>query len=150
MSSCHNFVQAILREKFTGIVLTIALSTDELRTCGVEYLSFLRLRYLHQQVCKAEYSVEFCNLFVSSVCVKFLVKEFLKMWMYFVAAAPFVWVIILVSSLINCPASKITMSNFFGRCRQQAVYNAIGMRANIDDMVKRRRNRFGMYIQKRL
>jgi hypothetical protein len=68
------------------------------------------------------------------------------MWMYFLAAAPLVWVVILISSLYNSPASKITMSNFFERCREQAVYNAIGMRANIDDLVKRRRNRFGNLI----
>jgi hypothetical protein len=71
------------------------------------------------------------------------------MWMYFVAAAPLVWVVILISSLYNSPGSKITMSNFFERCRQQAVYNAIGMRANIDDMVKRRRNRFGNLINRK-
>lgn len=68
--------------------------------------------------------------------------------MYFVAAAPLVWVVILISSLINCPGSKITMSNFFERCRQQAVYNAIGMRANIDDLIKRKKNRFGKLANK--
>ncbi|CAB3359999.1 Hypothetical predicted protein [Cloeon dipterum] len=64
------------------------------------------------------------------------------MWIYFAAAAPVVWVIILLSSLYNCPGDKITMSNFFDRCRQQAVYNAIGMKANLDDLLKRRQNRF--------
>ncbi|XP_065344984.1 retinol dehydrogenase 12-like [Cloeon dipterum] len=64
------------------------------------------------------------------------------MWIYFAAAAPVVWVIILLSSLYNCPGDKITMSNFFDRCRQQAVYNAIGMKANFDDLLKRRQNRF--------
>jgi len=69
------------------------------------------------------------------------------MWIYFIIAAPVIWVIILVSSLYNCPGSKITMSNFFDRCRQQAVYNAIGMKANIDDLLKRRKNRFGNILK---
>ncbi|XP_059483326.1 retinol dehydrogenase 12-like [Neocloeon triangulifer] len=66
------------------------------------------------------------------------------MWMYFVAAAPVVWLVVLLSSLYNCPQDKITMSNFFDRCRQQALYNAIGMKANLDDLFNKRKNRFAL------
>lgn len=52
---------------------------------------------------------------------------------------------LILSVLVTAFSSpdRVNMSNFFEVLRQNALYNVIGVKANWDDIFKKRRNRFG-------